>query len=176
MFKVGIFFGSDTGNTKKIAYIIYEKINKYFDVNISDISSNSLKDFKDFDIYILGTSTWYYGELQYDWDNFLNDFKKINFLNKIVCFFGCGNQKDYSNYFCNGIYKLYNIAKKNNALIIGYWPNKNYFFHNSSSLINKHYFIGLVIDEINQYKFTNKRINIWLSKLIIDIFNFNNFT
>ncbi len=173
MFKIGIFYGSDTGNTKKIAYYIYEKMSIYFDVNIFNISSVSLKNFKKFDIFILGTSTWYCGELQYDWDNFLNKFKKINFLNKIVCFFGCGDQKNYSNHFCNGIYKLYDIAKKNNALIMGYWPNKNYFFHNSLSLINKCYFVGLVLDEINQCEFTNKRINIWLSKLIIDIFKFD---
>ncbi len=173
MFKVGIFFGSDTGSTKKVAYLIYEKINKYMDVSILNIIDSCLNDFKNFDVLIIGTSTWYSGELQYDWDNFLNKFKKINFIDKIVCFFGCGNQKDYSNHFCNGVYKLYKIVKKNNSLIIGYWPTKKYFFKNSISLINKHYFIGLMIDEVNQCKFTNKRINIWVSKLILDIFNLN---
>ncbi len=173
MFKIGIFFGSDTGSTKKVAYFIYEKISKYIDVSILNIVDSCLNDFEDFDILIIGTSTWYYGELQYDWDNFLSKFKKINFTNKIVCFFGCGNQKDYSDYFCNGVYKLYNIVKKNDALIIGYWPTKNYFFKDSISLINKHYFIGLMIDEINQYQFTNRRISIWVSKLLVDIYNLN---
>ncbi len=173
MFKIGIFFGSDTGNTKRVAYLIYEKISKYFDISILNIADSSVSDFKNFDILILGTSTWYYGELQYDWDNFLDKFKRLNFLNKRVCFFGCGNQKEYSDYFCNGVYKLYNVVKKGGALVFGYWPTKNYFFNNSISLINKNYFIGLMIDEINQYKFTNKRINIWVSKLIVDIYNFN---
>ncbi len=175
MLKIGIFFGSDTGNTKNISYLIYEKLNKYFDVNILNISSSSINDFKKFNSLIFSTSTWYCGELQYDWDNFLNSFKKINFSKKVVSFLGCGNQKDYSNHFCNGVYKLYNIVKENNGLIIGYWPTKGYFFKKSLSLINKNYFIGLMIDEINQFKFTNRRINIWTSKLIVDILKFYNF-
>ncbi len=172
MFKIGIFYGSDTGNTKDIAYFIYEKLNKYFDTYILNISNISKEHFKKFDVFILGTSTWYCGELQYDWDNFLDDFKKINFSKKIISFFGCGNQKDYINNFCDAVYKLYTIVKKNNGLIIGYWPTNNYFFKKSISLINKNYFIGLMIDEINQSEYSSKRINIWLSKLIVDIWNF----
>ncbi len=172
MFKIGIFYGSDTGNTKNIAYLIYEKLTKYFNTHILNINNVSIESFKKFDIFIFGTSTWYCGELQYDWDNFLKDFKKINFSKKIVSFFGCGNQKDYINNFCDGVYKLYNIVKSNNGLIIGYWPTKNYFFKKSLSLINKNYFIGLMIDEISQSKLTNKRINIWISKLVVDILNF----
>ncbi len=173
MFRIGIFFGSDTGNTKNIAYQIYEKINKYFYTSIFDIRNSTINNFISCDILILGTSTWYCGELQYDWDIFLKKFKKINFFKKIICFFGCGDQKNYGNYFCDGIYKLYNIINKNNSLIIGYWPNKNYFFDNSTSLLNKNYFLGLIIDEVNQSKLTNKRINSWVSKLLVDLYNLN---
>ncbi len=174
MCKLGIFYGSDTGYTRKISYYINKKLNIYFNTKVLDISQVSINDFIDYKILLLGTSTWYYGELQYDWDNFLEDFKKIDFSNKIVSFFGCGNQIDYSNCFCDGIYKLYKIVIKNNVNIIGYWPVNNYIFNYSKSLLNKNYFIGLVLDEINQSKLTKKRINIWLSYLIVNIFNILN--
>ncbi len=174
MYNIGIFFGSDTGVTKRIAFIIKKKINNYFNVDILNISESSKNDFLNYDILILGTSTWYQGELQYDWDDFLSCFKKINFNKKIVSFFGCGNQKDYSNCFCNSVYKLYNIVYKKNGYIIGYWPINNYKFNYSKSLFNKNYFIGLMIDEHNQSEFTNRRISIWVSNLIINIYNILN--
>ncbi len=173
MLKVGIFFGSSTNNTKNVAYFIYEKINKYFNVNILNISKSSIKDFSYFDILILGTSTWYCGEIQYDWDIFLNDYNKKYFLNKIFCFFGCGNQEDYGDYFCDGVSKLYEKVNKNKSLILGYWPTKYYSFNKSKSLLNKDYFIGLMIDEMYQSKLTQERINSWVSKLLVDFFNLN---
>lgn len=121
MYKLGIFWGSNTGNTEKIAYIIYEKISKYYNnVNIFNISNVSLNDFFKFNFFILGTSTWYYGELQNDWNNFLLNLKKLNFNNKIVSLFGCGDQKNYYDSFCNGVKILYDIVYKNGAKIIGY--------------------------------------------------------
>ncbi len=170
---IGIFFGSNTGNTKKIAYLILNCIKKYFNVCILDISKSSLEEFNKYNIFILGTSTWYYGELQYDWDNFLPLFKKIDFSNKIIAFFGCGNQIDYSDYFCDGVSVLYNIVIDNNAKVIGYWSIKNYKFNYSKSLLNKDYFIGLFLDEDNQSKLTLSRINKWTKKLIKEINEIN---
>ncbi len=172
MCKVGIFFGSDTGNTKRVSYYILEKFSKYFDTSILNIANSSVYDFYEFDILILGTSTWYCGELQYDWDDFLYNFKSINFSNKIISFFGCGNQEDYGDYFCSGIYKLYKIVIKDNPIILGYWPVCNYKFIYSKSLLNKSYFFGLVLDEDYQSEFTIRRVNIWTSKLLLDIFNY----
>ncbi len=171
MYKVGIFYGSDTGNTKRISFIIKNKLINYFKTKILDISLSSIDDFLNFDILLLGTSTWYHGELQYDWDNFLNNFNNISLDNKIVAFFGCGNQKEYGDCFCNGVYKLYNIFKKKNVIILGYWPIINYKFNHSKSIFNNNYFIGLMLDEHNQSKLTNKRISIWISKIIVDIYN-----
>lgn len=171
MYKIGIFYGSDTGDTKKISYYINNKLIYYFNTKIFDISNSSINDFLYFEILILGTSTWYHGELQYDWDNFLLDFKKIDFSNKIVSFFGCGNQIDYSNCFCDGVYKLYNIVNKKNSKIIGYWPSNGYKFNFSKSLLNKNYFIGLMIDEKYQKNLTKIRLNKWISYLILNIYN-----
>ncbi len=171
MKKIGIFFGSETGNTKKIAYFIYNKISIYFYVKVLNIAKSSKNDFLDFDIFILGTSTWYCGELQNDWNEFLNILKTINLDGKTVAFFGCGNQENYSDFFCNGMYFLYKVIIKKKVNLIGYWPNINYNFIHSKSLFNKKYFIGLVIDEDCQLELTENRLSVWLGKLLLDINN-----
>ncbi len=167
--KVGIFFGSSTGNTKKISYLIYENINKYIDCTVFNISKVNINKFNNFDILILGTSTWYYGKLQYNWYNFLKNNKNIILNNKIICLFGCGDSLNYSYTFCDGLYYLYNIFNNNN-IIIGYL-NNIYKFKNSKSLLFKKYFLGLVIDDNNSYKLNNKIIKIWTSNILINIFN-----
>ncbi|WP_343187583.1 flavodoxin FldA [Buchnera aphidicola (Periphyllus koelreuteriae)] len=164
MKKIGIFFGTDTGNTEKVSKIINELIGKQS--NVHDISSSCKNDFLKYDLYILGVSTWYYGEVQCDWDDFLPTLKKINFKTKKVAIFGCGDQEDYGEYFCDAMKIIYDIVLKQGAKIIGEWSSKGYNFDSSKALINKNNFLGLVIDEDRQPKLTQKRIKKWL-KIIL---------
>ncbi|QCI22746.1 flavodoxin FldA [Buchnera aphidicola] len=171
MKKIGIFFGSDTGNTEKIAKLLQ----KYIGNNISvlyDISNTVQKDIENFNFLILGVPTWYYGEVQCDWDDFLPTLKKINFSNKTVALFGCGDQEDYSEYFCDAVGVIHDIVKKNKAKIIGKWPTKEYCFEQSKALLNQEYFFGLILDEDRQPEKTEHRIKQWVQK-IIPYFNLN---
>ncbi|MDI9228572.1 flavodoxin domain-containing protein, partial [Serratia bockelmannii] len=73
MATVGIFFGSDTGNTENIAKMIQKILQKQFGDDVSevhDIAKSSKEDLEGFDILLLGIPTWYYGEAQCDWDDF----------------------------------------------------------------------------------------------------------
>ncbi|ABJ90654.1 flavodoxin FldA [Buchnera aphidicola] len=176
MKKIGIFYGSDTGNTEKIAYKIHKQLGKN-NSKIFDISDSSLKKIKKFNILFFGIPTWYYGELQCDWPDSLSILKKIDLKNKIIALFGCGDQKDYSEYFCDSIGIMYDILKKKNAKLVGKWSTKNYKYEYSKAQKNKSYFFGLPIDEDNQSKLTNKRIKKWLQLVIQEINNIlkNNF-
>lgn len=92
---VGIFFGSDTGNTENIAKMIQKQLGK--DVaEVRDIAKSSKEDLEAFDILLLGIPTWYYGEAQCDWDDFFPTLEEIDFNGKLVALFGCGDQEDYS--------------------------------------------------------------------------------
>ncbi|AEO08651.1 flavodoxin FldA [Buchnera aphidicola str. Ak (Acyrthosiphon kondoi)] len=164
MKKVGIFFGSDTGNTEKIAKLLQQHIGNDISV-LYDISNASQKDIEDFNFLILGVPTWYYGEVQCDWDDFLPTLKKINFLNKTVALFGCGDQEDYSEYFCDAVGVIYDILKKNKANIVGKWSTKEYFFERSKALLDKEYFVGLILDEDRQAEKTEYRIKKWVKKI-----------
>ncbi|QCI23837.1 flavodoxin FldA [Buchnera aphidicola (Macrosiphoniella sanborni)] len=169
MKKIGIFFGSDTGNTEKIAKSIQKYIG-YDRAILHDISESSQQDIEKFNCLILGIPTWYYGEMQCDWDDFLPTLKKINFSKKTIALFGCGDQEDYSEYFCDAIRVIYNIITKNKGHIIGQWPTKGYFFEQSKALLNNEYFIGLILDEDRQPEKTENRIKEWL-KIILPHFS-----
>ncbi|WP_343128007.1 flavodoxin FldA [Buchnera aphidicola (Takecallis taiwana)] len=168
MKKIGIFFGSDTGNTEKIAKKIYSHIGSK-DAEIYDIANATVNDINKFNILIFGIPTWYYGELQCDWDEFIPELKKINFANKVVALFGCGDQEDYSEYFCDGLGIIYNILKAQHAEFIGKWPIQGYQFEASKALIDKNHFVGLVIDEDRQEEYTQDRIKTWLKQIFQEL-------
>ncbi|WP_343191951.1 flavodoxin FldA [Buchnera aphidicola] len=173
MKKIGIFFGSDTGNTEKIAKLIH----KFIGINLCklyDIEYVTKKDLEVCDVLILGIPTWYYGELQCDWDNFLPIFKTIDFNNKIIALFGCGDQSDYTEYFCDAIGIIYNIVKSKGAKIIGQWPIKGYTFESSKAVKNSEFFYGLVIDEDRQPEKSEKRTKIWVNQIKNELFMSNN--
>ncbi|CAL4042705.1 Flavodoxin 1 [Buchnera aphidicola (Phyllaphis fagi)] len=172
MEKIGIFFGSDTGNTEKIAKIIHKKIGENTS-ELYDISTCTQKDITKFNILMFGIPTWYYGEVQCDWDTFLPTLKTINFKNKIVSLFGCGDQEDYSEYFCDAIGIVYNIVKNQGAHLIGKWSTKGYTFEESKALLNNKYFVGLTIDEDRQSQKSETRINTWINNILLEIQNIN---
>lgn len=161
---IGIFFGSDTGNTKKLAKMIQKQLGKKLS-DIFDIADCSKEDIENYNKLIFGISTWYYGEPQYDWDIFLPIFKTINFSGKHVAIFGCGDQEDYSEYFCDAMNILYNITLNNGAKIVGFWPTLGYNFDTSKSVINNNTFIGLSIDEDRQPEMTSVRVCSWVKQI-----------
>lgn len=173
MKKIGIFYGSDTGNTEKISYIIQKQIGIHL-CEIFDIANNSLKKIEQFDFLFFGIPTWYYGELQCDWEDALPILKNMNLNNKIIALFGCGDQEEYSEYFCDSIGIIYHFLKKKNVQFVGNFPIHNYHFESSKAQKNKTHFFGLPIDEDNQPKLTKKRIQQWL-QLINSEINYTNF-
>ncbi|MFT8229770.1 MAG: flavodoxin FldA [Enterobacterales bacterium] len=165
---IGVFFGSDTGNTENIAKNIQKNIGEKH-IDIYDISQSNSEDIKKYNKLIFGIPTWYYGEAQCDWDDFVPVLKTINFTNKLIAIFGCGDQEDYAEYFCDAMYIIYNIIKINGGKIVGFWKTDGYYFESSKSIINKNYFVGLAIDEDRQPELTKNRIKKWIKQLKIEM-------
>ncbi|BAC24572.1 fldA [Wigglesworthia glossinidia endosymbiont of Glossina brevipalpis] len=164
MKSIGMFFGSDTGNTERIAKKIQKKIG-INNIDIFDISNSSKEEMEKYKKLIFGIPTWYYGELQCDWDDFLIYLKEINFENKLVAIFGCGDQEDYSEYFCDAMGIVKEIISYKGAKVIGKYSTLGYKFEKSKALLNKDYFIGLAIDEDRQPELTEKRICNWVKTI-----------
>lgn len=161
---VGIFFGSDTGNTENIAKMIQKQLGK--DVaEVRDIAKSSKEDLEAFDILLLGIPTWYYGEAQCDWDDFFPTLEEIDFNGKLVALFGCGDQEDYSEYFCDAMGTIRDIIEPNGAVIVGHWPSEGYHFEASKGMADDNHFLGLAIDEDRQPELTSERVEKWVKQI-----------
>ncbi|WP_348666158.1 flavodoxin FldA [Arsenophonus symbiont of Ornithomya chloropus] len=165
MATIGIFFGSDTGNTENVAKIIQKTLGGSNIAKIYDIAKSNKEDIEKFNILLFGIPTWYYGEAQCDWEDFFSTLKTINFHNKKVAIFGCGDQEDYAEYFCDAMGILKNIIEPNGATIIGHYSRQGYYFEESKGLVDENYFVGLPIDEDRQHELTEGRIKNWVQQI-----------
>jgi flavodoxin I len=162
MAMIGVFYGSSTGNSEKVA----EKIVQAFgpdnavSINVEDAGIEDLDRYK---YLIFGTSTWGIGDMQDDWEEFIETIDAANLKNKKVALFGLGDQEVYSDSFVDGMGKLYRKLKgKTN--IVGFWPQEGYLFDESIAVVGDK-FVGLPLDEDNQQKLTDERIINWVKML-----------
>ncbi len=164
MASVGIFFGSDTGNTEAVAKMIQKELGKNL-VEVKDIAKCSKEEIADFSLLLFGIPTWYYGEAQCDWDDFFPDLEDIDFNDKLVAIFGCGDQEDYAEYFLDAMGQLGDIVESKGAVIVGHWPTEGYEFEASKALVDDNSFIGLGIDEDRQPELTASRVKTWSEQI-----------
>jgi flavodoxin I len=163
MQRTGIFYGSSTGDTEFVA----KELQKSFgseSATVHNIIAVDPDDFKQYDLIILGTSTWREAGLQYDWDFFLDLLDEVDLSKKRVAIYGLGDQKNYPANFADAMRVLYDKVVEKGATVIGAWPSEGYRFEASKALIDGK-FLGLVIDELNQHNLTATRIEQWVKSL-----------
>ena len=122
------------------------------------------KDFESYDNIILGTSTWFDGELPTYWDEILPDLDDLKLKGKKVAIFGLGNQIDYPENFVDGIGLLAETFEAGGAVIVGKTSTEGYTFERSKALKDGK-FLGLAIDIETQADKTDKRISDWVDQL-----------
>lgn len=163
MQKVGIFYGSSTGNTEASA----KQMQKSFGVDnakIFDVANTNAGEVKQFSNLIFGTSTLGIGELQDDFYDFLAQLKEVNMEGKKVALFGYGDQEGYAYSFVDALGEIYFTLQKKGCEMLGKTSTESYHFEESLAEIDKQ-FVGLVLDEENQYELTDKRIEHWITQL-----------
>ena len=163
MKEIGIFYGSTSGKTEAIVDEIEFNLKKY-EYKVFNII-DGIKEMKNYDNLILVTPTYGVGELQKDWENQIEEFKKINFNGKKVALVGLGNQFTFGESFVEGIKVLYDIVTKNNGEIIGFTSNEGYLYRESKAVIDEK-FIGLALDENNQDDDTPDRVYNWINEIL----------
>ncbi|WP_253306485.1 flavodoxin FldA [unidentified bacterial endosymbiont] len=166
MIPIGIFFGSDTGNTEQIATMIEQQLKAHhISCTVKDIASSSAADLVGFELLILGIPTWYYGEAQCDWDDFFPTLKTIDLHHQQVALFGCGDQEDYAEYFCDAMGTLAKIVTSQGGSLIGRWSTVGYTFEASKALADETHFVGLALDEDRQPELTAERVEGWVAQI-----------
>ena len=163
MKKKAIIYSFNTQKSKKVA----EKIVAAFgDENIETINAEELTTevFEKFDNFILSSPTWFDGELPNYWDEFVPDLEEMDLKGKTFAVFGLGDQKGYSENFCDAIGILVGILEECGANIIGKTSNDGYTYE-ASKAERDGQFVGLPIDQENQARLTNGRVENWVSQL-----------
>lgn len=164
MNKIGIFFGSNTGNTESDAKSLQKYLGGPEQVDLFDVSKASAEDVASYDNLIFGCSTWGAGDLQDDFDSFLSDLTNQDLSGKKVAIFGLGDQESYSDTFGNCVGLIYDALVDLGCTIIGSTDTEGYTFDESESVRDGE-FLGLILDEENQSDLSEQRIESWANKL-----------
>ncbi len=172
MSKIAIIFGTDTGNTRRIAKQIHKQLGSDRSDKPVNISKLTVDEFCNYQQMILGTPTYGMGilpgldtgTLQPSWAEFVEKLESVDLSGKQIALYGLGDQEKYDENFVDGLYKLYQPLVDAGAEIIGHWPNEGYSFTTSEALIDGE-FVGLPLDQDNQKELTDERIQQWLEQI-----------
>ena len=164
MEKTGIFYGSSSGDTEYVARQIQKELGGDKDVEVKNIVMADQEDLQEYDNLIFGTSTWRDASLQYDWEFYQDLLDKTDFSGKKVAFYGTGDQINYPDNFVDAMKILYDKVKKNNGEVVGAVSTDDYYFNKSKAVVDNK-FVGLPIDESNEYQKTSGRVKKWCEEL-----------
>jgi flavodoxin I len=164
MAKIGIFFGSSTGCTERVANTIKAEIEHTglatADVHVISVANANL--FPNYDFLMFGASTWNIGELQDDWALALPALTSNGLSGKKVALFGCGDQFGYSNSFVDAIGIIGERITTLGAETVGWIiPDANFQFEFSRGVFEG-VMMGLPIDDDNQATLTPQRVVDWV--------------
>jgi flavodoxin I len=166
MASVGIFVGSSSGITQAAA----EQLETLFDgaelINMEE-DYDDLDQFKEFDVLLIGSSTWGQGDPQRDWVDPLYEMEndEPDLSGKKVAFFGAGDQETHGEHFVSALGKMKDIFSNLGAdTNYGYWDTDGYTYEFSLAEIEGK-FCGLAIDNINQADLTAQRITTWAEQV-----------
>jgi flavodoxin I len=90
--------------------------------------------------------------------------EEIDFSNRRIAIFGLGDQKGYSENFCDAIGIMAEFLEERGAMIVGKNSLEGYTFEGSKAVRNGQ-FMGLPLDQENQARLTNARIEQWVKNL-----------
>ncbi|ART80123.1 flavodoxin FldB [Oceanisphaera avium] len=163
---IGLFYGSTTCYTEMAAEKIGEQLGAEL-VDLHNIKDVPLARAQDYPILILGISTWDFGELQEDWESHWDDIDQLDLNGHVVALFGMGDQLGYGEWFQDALGLLHDKVIAQGATVVGYWPNVGYEFEASKALTaDGEYFVGLSLDEANQYDDSDARIQSWVAQIL----------
>jgi len=173
MAKIGIFFGTDTGNTRKIAKAIAKKIGDEAAKPLN-INRSSVADMLEYDYLILGSPTLGDGELpgltagteEENWEEFLPELSSADLTGKTIALYGMGDQVGYPDNFVDALGIIYEDLEDTGAKFVGNWSTAGYEYNSSRALNDDDDFVGLVLDQENQSDKHEERINAWLELIM----------
>jgi flavodoxin I len=163
MADIGIFYGSTTGNTEKIATLIQREFGEE-NADLFNVDIVEKEDVERYKYLIFGVSTWGVSDLQDDFEDFLEVLDEVDFSGKKVALFGLGDQSTYTDTFIDAVGIVYDGFKKMGVTLVGAVPKTGYSFNGSMAYI-KGKLVGLGIDEEFESDLTAGRVKNWVAQL-----------
>jgi flavodoxin I len=161
MAKIGIFYGSTDGNTERVVTQIQALLGGEPVAVLHNVNSASADDMQPYPYLILACPTWEIGQLQEDWDSFIDELQDVNYTGKKVAYVGLGDADGYPDTFIDAPGIIHARIKDKGVTLVGQWPTEGYNFEASKGVVDGK-FLGLVIDEDNQKDLTAGRIEKWV--------------
>ena len=160
MSKIAVFYGSTTGTCETLAGQIAEKLGTSDVFSAADLDAAKIAEY---DVLVLGSSTWGDGELQDDWYDAVETLKKADLSGKKVALFGCGDSASYTDTFCSAMGIIYEAVA--GATVVGKGISTDgYSFSNSLAVVDGTW-VGCALDEENESDQTAARIDAWVAKV-----------
>ncbi len=165
MKKIGLFWGSTSGNTEiAVEFMIEYLEGEGFEVDSFNVADDDLDKMLEYDNLIVGCPTWNIGELQDDWDSIFEDYEELDFSGKIAAFFGCGDQVGYPDNFLDAIGMLGKTFMAKGGNLVGRCNPEDYDFRDSISLDNGK-LLGLGLDYDNEEEKCEDQMTSWLENI-----------
>lgn len=169
MGKIGLFYGSSTGNTEYVAFQMKDEFDKRDPslVDVVNIGAASPEQFLGYNFLILGIPTWNTGQLQDDWEIFLPKLAGSDMSGKKVAIFGLGDQNGYGFNFLDAVGTLADDMMEHGAQLWGLWNTTGYEFEDSKARAEE-FFLGVGMDQEGQADATPKRVQAWVAQTLVD--------
>ncbi len=163
MGKIGIFYSFNSQKTKLIGEKIIELFNEG-EIEAINAETVSEEEFLRYDRMILGVPTWFDGELPNYWDEFVPAIEDLDMTGKKVAIYGLADQKGYPENFGDAVGLMTNLLKQRGAEIVGETSTEGYTFESSRAIQNGK-FVGLILDQENQARLTQARLDMWIKQV-----------
>ena len=155
---IALLYSFNSVKSAKIASKIAENL-KGYKIETLNIENCQGEEFLSYDGFILSVPNY--------WDEILPALEKLELNGKKVALFGLGDQKNYPENFCDAVGILAGFFAERGAKIIGFTSREGYDFESSKAL-KDNYLSGLLLDQENQSKLTDERIQRWTKQLELE--------
>lgn len=173
--RIGVFYGSNTGNTRRVAKMIKKRFDDDTMAAPTNINKVTAQDMEAYPLLILGTPTLGDGELpgkssdcdEESWEEAIERLDDVDLSGKTVALFGLGDQVGYPNEFVDAMIDVHDFVVDRGARVVGSWPTEGYKFKHSRAVVDGR-FVGLALDVDNQKDQTEARVEAWLKSIATD--------
>jgi flavodoxin II len=163
---IALFYGSSTCYTEMAGEKIRARLGEA-QVDFFNIADIPIVTAQFYDYLIFGIPTWDYGELQEDWEDIWEDIDAVDLTGRKVALYGLGDQVGYPEWFLDAMGYLHSKLIARGAIPCGYWPRAGYQFEASKALTpDGEYFVGLALDDENEFDKTDARIDQWCAQIM----------